>query len=114
MEQMTAMCGLICNECGAFIATQNNDNKKREEVAKLWSKQYNVELKPENINCDGCVSDSDRLIGHCFVCQIRKCGKQKGVTNCAYCDDYVCQKLDGFFKMVPAARKHLDQVRESL
>lgn len=114
MSQITAMCGLICSDCGAFIATQNNDDKKRAEVAKLWSKQYNVDLKPKSINCDGCISDSKRLIGHCIVCAIRKCGKQKGVLNCAHCDDYVCEKLEGFFKMVPAARKHLDSIKSEL
>ncbi len=114
MSQITAMCGLICSECGAFIATQNNDNKKRAEVAELWSKQYQVEFKTENINCDGCISDSDILISHCFVCEIRKCGKQKGVLNCAYCDDYACEKLEGLFKMVPDARTHLDSIRNEL
>ena len=114
MSQMTAFCGLICSECGAFVATQNNDDKKRAEVAQLWSQQYNVEMKPADINCDGCTSDSDRLIGHCRVCEIRKCGKQKSVVNCAYCDEYACEKLEGFFKMVPDAKKHLDEIRSGL
>jgi hypothetical protein len=111
MSQMTAFCGLICSECGAFIATQNNDDKKREEVSQLWSKQYNHDIKPTDINCDGCTSDCDRLIGHCHVCEIRKCGKQKAIVNCAYCDDYACEKLEGFFKMVLDAKKHLDEIR---
>jgi len=114
MSQMTAFCGLICIECGAFIATQNDDDRKRAEVAQLWSKQYNHDLKPADINCDGCTSDSDRLIGHCHVCEIRKCGKQKAILNCAYCDDYACEKLEGFFKMVPDAKKHLDEIKSGL
>lgn len=111
MNQITAFCGLICSECGAFIATLDNDDDKRAEVAKLWSQQYQVDLKPSDINCDGCTSDSERLIGHCFACEIRKCGKEKRVQNCAYCDDYVCDKLNSFFKMAPDARKNLDSIR---
>ena len=114
MSQMTSFCGLICSECGAFIATQSDDDAKRAEVAQLWSQQYNCDMKPADINCDGCISDSDRLFGHCSVCEIRKCGKQKGVTNCAHCDDYACERLEEFFKMVPAAREHLDTVRSGL
>jgi hypothetical protein len=114
MSKMTAFCGLICSECVAFLVTQENDDEKRAEVAKLWSEQYKVELKPSDINCDGCISNSTRLVGHCNVCEIRKCGKQKGVQNCAYCDDYVCEKLEGFFKMVPNAREHLDGIRKQL
>ena len=114
MVQITAFCGLICSDCGAYIATQNNDNKKREEVAKQWSKQFQVDLKPSDINCDGCPSNSDILIDHCIVCEIRKCGKQKGIKNCAHCNEYICRKLDGFFKMVPDAKKHLDGIRNAL
>jgi hypothetical protein len=114
MNQITAFCGLICSECGAFIATQNDDDEKRAEVARLWSQQYQADLKIEDINCDGCTKDSRRHIGHCRVCEIRKCGKQKNVENCAFCDEYVCQRLSRFFKMVPDARRHLDSIRGNL
>jgi hypothetical protein len=86
MSGMTAVCGLLCNECGAFIATSSDDDEKRAEVAELWSKQYGHDIKPEDVNCDGCTSDSDRLFSHCKVCEIRKCGREKAVANCAYPD----------------------------
>jgi len=114
MKKMISFCGLLCSECGAFVATQNNDDKKRAEVAQLWSKQYDVNLKPEDINCDGCVSDSDRLVGHTRVCEIRKCGKQKGIANCAYCGEYPCKKLGEFFMLVPDAKIRLDEVRSGI
>ena len=114
MKKMIAVCGLDCNECGAFLATKENDDKKRAKVAQEWSKLFKVEIKPEDINCDGCQSDGGRLFNYCNVCEIRKCGKQKAVLNCAYCGDYVCEKLEGFFKMVPDARKHLDGIRSRL
>lgn len=37
MDKMIAFCGLTCTECPAFIATQKNDNKEREKVAKDYS-----------------------------------------------------------------------------
>jgi hypothetical protein len=114
MKKMISFCGLLCSECGAFIATQSNDDKKRAEVAQIWSKQYGVNLKPEDINCDGCISDSDRLIGHTRVCEIRKCGKQKGIANCAYCGEYPCTRLEDFFKVVPDNRKRLDEIKNGL
>ena len=111
MNQMTGFCGFICSQCDAFIATQNDDDEKRAEVARLWSQQFKIDMKPEDINCDGCISDGDRHIGHCHVCEIRKCGKQKNIQNCAYCVEYACDKLEGFFKMVPDAKKHLDGIK---
>jgi hypothetical protein len=114
MDGMVSVCGLLCNECGAFLATKNDDDKKRVEVARLWSKQYNADLKPEDINCSGCISDSGPLFSHCKVCEIRKCGKKKGVVNCAYCDEYACEKLENFFQMAPDARERLDEIRSGL
>ena len=113
-DKMTAFCGLVCTDCGAYIATKNNDVKKRKKVAKSWSKMLNRELKPEDINCDGCLQLEGRLFGYCNECPIRKCGLEKNVKNCAYCEEYECEKLTEFFKMAPTAKESLDKIRKSL
>jgi len=113
MENMIAFCGLACHECLTFLATKANDDKKRSEVAEIWSKQFNVVLKAEDINCDGCMQDSGQLFGHCHTCEIRKCGMGKQVENCAYCSDYVCEKLTHLFTMMPDAKKRLDEIKAS-
>ncbi len=114
MEEMIAFCGLLCSECGALLATKNDDDEKRKEVAQLWSKEYGADLKPEDINCDGCLAEGNNLFNYCKVCEIRNCGKEKGVLNCAHCDDYSCEKLEKFFQMVPAAKERLDKIRSNL
>lgn len=53
MNKMIAFCGLTCTECLAFIATREDNDKKKEKVAKIWSKEFKCEIKPEDINCDG-------------------------------------------------------------
>ncbi len=114
MEEIVAFCGLLCHECGAFLATKDNDDKKRALVAELWSKEYNVKLKPEDIHCTGCISEGENIFSHCKVCEIRKCGKDKSLVNCAHCNDYACEKLDKFLLMVPECRKRLDTLRSTL
>ncbi len=113
-EKLISFCGLICSDCGAFIATQNDDNEKRKKVAEEWTREYHVEIKPEAINCDGCTSESARVFNYCHVCEIRACGREKKVKNCAYCLDYPCQKLNKFFEMAPAARTNLEEIKKSL
>lgn len=113
MEKMIAFCGIVCTECPAFLATQKDDDGERRKVAEMWSKQYNVDIRPEEINCDGCLSDG-RLVGHCMVCEIRKCGLKRNVENCAYCDDYACEKLNRFFAMASQAKIVLEEIRKSL
>ena len=113
MGEMIAICGLPCKECGAFKATRADDDELRAATAKEWSQMYNADLKPEDINCDGC-RGGGVLFQHCTVCEIRKCGVARGVDNCAHCDEYACEKLDEFFKMVPDCRARLDAVRAEL
>jgi hypothetical protein len=112
MDKMIAYCGIVCTECPAFVATQQNDDAKRKKVAEIWSKQYKMSVKPEDINCDGCKLEGKRLIGYCNICEIRKCGKQKQVVNCAYCDDYACEKLIKFHTMAPHAKASLEKIRK--
>jgi len=114
MGEMIAFCGLACNECGAFLATSNDDDEKRQEVAGVWSKMFKADIKKEDINCDGCLSNSARLFSHCNVCEIRKCGREKGVSNCAHCDEYACSKLDWIFQMAPDSKNRLDEINASI
>jgi hypothetical protein len=114
MEKLIAYCGLICSECMAYIATQKNDDAERAKVSKTWSEQYGHEIKPEDINCDGCTSTGSRHLGYCSVCEIRLCGVERGVVNCAYCGDYPCSKLQEFLKMAPQAKATLEGIKEAL
>lgn len=109
MEKI-AICGLACSSCPAYIATQKDDDAERRSVAEKWSREFNTTFSPEDINCDGCVSDG-RIFRYCSICEIRKCGKGKGVLNCGYCDDYGCEKLTKWFEMVPDAKNTLERVR---
>jgi hypothetical protein len=112
MEKMIAYCGLVCTDCGAYIATQKNDDKMRAEVAAKWTKDYNHPFKPEDINCDGCLPATVKAIGHLAVCPVRKCGQAKGVKNCGWCTDYSCSITEEFFKMVPGNRQTLDAEKQ--
>ena len=111
---MIAFCGLDCQSCGAFLATKENDDKKRSEVALLWSKQFNAVINAADINCNGCHSDGDIIFNHCKVCEIRKCGKAKQIDNCAYCDEYSCVKLEMLLNMIPDAKNRLDEIKSRL
>jgi hypothetical protein len=113
MEGMVAYCGIICTKCPAYIAKKENNDELRKKTAEEWSKQFNQEITPENVNCDGCLVTDGVLIQYCNICEIRKCGLEKKVENCAFCDDYVCEKLDKWFKNIPDAKATLDEIRKN-
>lgn len=106
-----AACGLVCSDCDAYKATQANDAEWLARVAKEWTELFNSEIKPEGIWCDGCMTDSARKCGHCAECEIRACVVERGIANCAGCEEYACEKLSGLFKMMPETRKTLDGLR---
>ena len=111
-EKVIAYCGVACSDCGAYIATIKNDDKLRQAQAEKWAKQYNIPvMKSSNVNCTGCNS-SGVQIGHCAVCEIRKCGMEKGLKNCGYCITYPCAKLEVIIKHYPTAKKTLDAVKK--
>jgi hypothetical protein len=114
MDNIVAICGITCSNCPAYIATVNDDDEMRRETAGQWSGAYNADIKPEGINCLGCLSEAGPVFSHCEVCEIRKCGRTREVENCAHCDEYACEKLTGLLDMVPAARKTLDEIRRAL
>ena len=114
MDRMIAYCGLVCTDCPAFIATQQDDQEALKRVAAQWSEEFNSDITPEFCVCDGCLAFDGRLCGHCSECEIRACGIERKVLNCGHCDDYACEKLEKFFGFVPDAKTALDQIRQSL
>ena len=115
MDRIIAYCGLVCTDCPAYIATQANDHAALEQVAAQWREEYNApNITVESVICDGCLGSNGRHCSHCFECEIRACGMERGVVNCAHCADYACEKLEGFFGLVPEAKTTLGGIRQSL
>jgi hypothetical protein len=114
MSEMIAYCGLDCNECKAFKATQAKDTQWKKQIAKQWTEGLKVEFKPEDVDCRGCKSDT--LSGWCRrICEIKPCAEEKKVKTCAHCNDYPCEKLKEYLSdNDPVATKNLEKIRKTL
>ena len=104
MPEMIAYCGLVCSRCPTFLATLDNDDAARIKTAVFYSEKFGLNMKPEDINCDGCLSEGGKLIGYCRTCEIRKCCREKGLDNCAICEEQPCDKLIKFHEFSPDAK----------
>lgn len=71
MKKYIAYCGLDCETCEARLATANNDEALRREVAKKWSELNGVQITPEMINCNGCRIDGVKSPYCSSLCPIR-------------------------------------------
>jgi hypothetical protein len=115
MKRMMAYCGLVCTDCPAYRATQVDDRAALERVAAHWRKVFNMpDITADSVMCDGCLARDGRRSGYCVQCQVRPCGVERGVVNCAHCSDYACAKLGAFFSIAPGARTALDEIRRTL
>jgi Protein of unknown function (DUF3795) len=113
MSKMIACCGLVCSDCSTFLATQNDDDDAREKTAALYAQKFGLQLKKEEINCDGCLSVGGRQIGYCQVCEIRKCCREKGLENCAWCEAQPCEQLRRFHEFSPEAKASFEALKRT-
>jgi hypothetical protein len=114
MSNMIAYCGLVCSNCPTFLATQKDDNSARKKTADLYTVKFGFDLKPEDINCDGCKSESGKLIGYCQSCNIRRCCREKGLENCALCDDQPCENLIEFHNFSSDAKASFEALKREI
>ena len=114
MKKLIAYCGLDCEKCDAYIATQNNDQALREKTAKYWSELNGVEITAEMINCDGCRTDG-RKTPYCeSLCQIKKCALSKKMETCGFCTQVKnCPTVGMIIKSSTDALKNLGMQGEN-
>lgn len=111
-ETMIAQCGLDCSRCPARVAFLEDDPELRERTAKEWSERYNISVRAEDVFCSGCRVEGPPKIGHCGVCEVRLCGRGRGVASCGECADYpACGTIAGFIQYIPDAKATLDAIR---
>ncbi len=119
MTERVAFCGLTCEACPIHLATREENKEEqarmRAEIVQLSREQYGLTFSLAEItDCDGCREEAKRLFSACVNCPIRKCAREKGLENCAYCADYTCAHLEQFLKSEPACRERLDTIRKNL
>ncbi len=87
MKKMIGYCGYNCHLCAA----RSDDPKVRQKLVEGWRKYYGLTMyTAENVKCAGCPTDGEVADKQC---KARPCAKKKGITSCAYCNQFPCKKL---------------------
>jgi len=107
---MIACCGLVCPDCPAFLATKYDDDAARATTAAVWAEKYGLNVKPEDVNCDGCRAGG-RQVPYCRTCGIRACCGERGLENCALCGKGPCDQLKKFHELSPEAGAVFDELK---
>ena len=108
-NKMIAVCGLICNGCDILEAT--NDKKIAHEIADWFKKEKHIEVKIEDIHCDGCKGDRKKhWSADCWILQC--CVDKKGLDFCFQCEDFPCKKLENWSKESKEYKEALERLKE--
>ncbi len=110
---MISYCGIDCSKCESYLATQADSDIARKKIAEKCLLQFNVDLEPEQINCNGCKSDGVKCSFAETLCEIRKCNIRKSHPYCAVCEEYKCEKLEKIIASAPAIGEALAALRTS-
>jgi len=88
MEPIISKCGYRCDLCPAYETNIKSD-ADRQRMSDAWEKYCGFEVPPEAIkSCAGCKAG-----GGDESCTVRPCAIEKNLENCAYCEQFGCDKL---------------------
>jgi hypothetical protein len=86
-EKMVGYCGYSCHLCAA----RSDDPDVRQRLVDGWRRIFGHEhYTADNVRCDGCRSEG-RVADQ--ECRARPCARERGVTSCAECDEFPCDKM---------------------
>jgi hypothetical protein len=92
LDPHIAYCGLDCSGCDVFRATAFDDDQMRQDYADQIKLNWKIEIDPAGVSCYGCRDERPKT-GFCASCEVRACTKERGLNNCATCEDYGCEKM---------------------
>ena len=108
---MISYCGIDCSKCESYLATQADSDTARKKIAEKCRRRFKVNLKVEQINCNGCKSDGVKCSFAETLCEIRKCNMRKSHPHCAVCGEYKCERLEKIIASAPAIGEALAALR---
>ena len=98
MPDIIARCGFKCNLCLIYRDNLKKDERNKQRFRDSLERIYGEQLTLEECYCDGCMTpESENPIRITADCTIQPCVIEKGLENCAYCDQYPCKDLEAKF-----------------
>ncbi len=115
-RRMIAYCGINCAKCPAYSFPRLGEKLHMKGLFQSVLKSR-MRPKPEGyVICDGCTTIDARCVQHCLTCPVRCCAMEMGAENCAHCDRFPCERLQGIWKITvfKDAQPRLEKLRAKL
>jgi hypothetical protein len=88
-------CGDNCTYCPRYVATQSGSIDELEKAKDLWVRLgfRDNDFPVQEMACTGCGQKNA-----CAYVDLRACVSEKGLDNCGYCHDYLCDLTNAAFE----------------
>jgi len=112
-------CGLYCENCAVKVKVEPASKILYEEMKKAGFEEI-VNFIPDGDKFWSFLQGM-ALHGVCISCKegggnpgcaVRTCAKEKSVEICALCENYPCEKFEGFFEGYPVLKRDNSVLRE--
>lgn len=106
MKPILTRCGYRCDLCLAYKPNVAANPANQQKLSDGWFKYFGFRLPPEEILCDGCLSNNPKLIDQ--ACPVRPCVIEKGLENCSQCAAYGCDRLTERLVVCEEVKQRID------
>jgi len=107
MDPILSKCGYRCDLCLAYKPNLELHPENKQILSDGWHKYFGFRIQPKDIYCDGCSSLKGKQIDS--SCPVRPCVIERGIDNCADCEDFICEKLQTRMVDFQEIQKRFDQ-----
>ncbi len=108
-HSMIAPCGIDCSLCD--IRRAKSEPELMEKILVWFKNERKLDLKPEQITCDGCLGD--RSHHWSADCGILKCSvDEHKLQSCSDCGEFPCERLEKWTKGDAGYAKALGRLKE--
>ena len=107
MEEILSKCGYRCDLCPVHESNLKSEADKKI-MCDAWAKYLGSKAQPEEItSCKGCQSEGKQGDESCPV---RPCAAVKSLENCAYCEEFACEKVKSKMNFVEQSVKDVSNI----
>lgn len=106
MREVLSRCGYRCDLCPAYEPNLKT-LADRQRISEGWLKYFGFRIAPEEVGCVGCLNQGKHAYENCPV---RPCVVQRGLQNCAHCDNFGCEKLQPIMEFAKQLGKQFENM----
>ena len=106
-------CGMDCEECPVYQATQKQDQAHQVWLAAEYSSQ-SCWFSSSDMTCQGCHCHAQPNSKMCRACALRECASNRVRQTCAECPDFPCNLINRYVSIETDARCQLQHWHDRL